>query len=191
MILSRDQLATTFGRTFPQDKLLKAATLAHQIWIWQLRSAQNGDQGIAIVGSKSLEFGANLKFQIPSVRSDDLEEFSDDDEDDWEDVTTSTTNYPSSAGDQEPTTVPSTPPVTELLTNGDGHGASEEIWRAPAADGVGGITLRWFWKSCEQAGQFSGDDLALAVSRVLKSDRSGDEVRLLYLSLPPLAYFRS
>lgn len=172
MIGCREKLANIFGRTFPNDGLSKAANLAHQIHTWKLGLNQNGKSGSKKSGNTSDEFGSNLSFQVPSVSSDDFEDDSDDDEDDtWEDIETSSSLaiIPSAA-----------PPASAAFEQTDGqfYKSNKEEWHSPASDGVGGITLRWFYKACEQAGQFSGSDLAMALYHVLDSERSGDEVRV-------------
>jgi len=172
MIGFREKLANIFGRTFPNDRLSKAADLAHQIHAWQLGLNQNGEPGSKKAGNISNEFGSNLSFQVPSASSDDFEDDSDDDEDDtWDDIETSSklANIPSAASH-----------VSAVFeqTDGEFYKSNKEEWHSPASDGVGGITLRWFYKACEQAGQFSGSDLAMALYHVLDSERSGDEVRV-------------
>lgn len=172
MIGCREKLANIFGRTFPNDRLSKAADLAHQIHAWQLSFNQNGKSGSKKAGNVSDEFGSNLNFQVPSASSDDFEDDSDDDEDDtWEDIETSSSlaNIPSGASH-----------ASAVFEQNDGQffKTNKEEWHPPGTDGVGGITLRWFYKACEQAGQFSGSDLAMALYHVLDSERSGDEVRV-------------
>lgn len=176
----REQLANIFGRTFPNDKILNVASLAHHLSSWRLGSTQDGKKGSRRSGSDSTEFGVNLGFHIPSLSPDDLEDISDDDEDNWEELATSVINDSSHlGGTPDMSTSISTTPL--LLETADAHGYSnsKESWQVAAVDGVGGITLRWLWNACEQGGHFSGSDLATAVCRVLESEKSGDEVCIL------------
>jgi hypothetical protein len=171
MIGCREKLTNIFGRTFPNDRLSKAADLAHQIHAWRVGSNQKEKSGSKEVGSISGEFGSNLGFQVPSARPDDFEYDSDDDEDDWEDLGTAT-NVADNA------TAASNASAVFDQTDVPVYKTFKEEWHSPTSDGVGGITLRWFYKACEQAGQFSGTDLAMALYHVLDSERSGDEVRI-------------
>lgn len=109
---------------------------------------------------------------MPSARPDDFEYDSDDDEDDWEDLVTST-----SVADNATAAVNASAMFDQ--TDGPVYKTFKEDWHSPTSDGVGGITLRWFYKACEQASQFSGTDLAMALYHVLDSERSGDEVRVI------------
>ncbi|KAG0625562.1 hypothetical protein M758_2G065100 [Ceratodon purpureus] len=165
----REKLANIFGRTFPNDRLAKAANLAQQIHAWRLGLKKEEKSGIKELGSISDEFGSNLSFRVPSARPDDFEYDSDDDEDDWEDLVTSPSLTDNSIG------VSNASAVFDQ-TDGPVYKASKEEWHPPSSDGVGGITLRWFYKTCEQAGQLTGTDLAMALYHVLDSERSGDEI---------------
>lgn len=176
----REQLANIFGRTFPNVKILNVASLAHQLSSWQLGSTEDDKKGGRKSGSDSTEFGVNLGFHIPSSSPDDLEDISDDDEDNWEELTTSVINESSYlGGTPDMSTSISTIPLLPETADAHGYGNSKESWQVAALDGVGGITLRWLWNACEQGGHFSGSDLAMAVCSVLESEKSGDEVGIL------------
>lgn len=161
-----------FGQTFPDDKLLKVATLAHRLYSWKFgatdRSALEGVTEAA--GSSLVEFGADLDFQVPSESWNDLNgmTFDDDDDDDngeWGEAIDSANSLTG----------------THLLNSFDvlknsaknNYSTSEDHWQDSNEEEFG---LRWLRRGCDQAGQLSGDDLAIAVCHVLESDRSGDEV---------------
>ena len=176
MIGCREKLANIFGRTFPNERLSKAADLAHQIHVWGLGLNQKENSGSKELRGISDEFGSNLSFQVPSARPDDFEYDSDDDEEDWEDLKTSSSMADNATAVSN--AAASNASAVFDQTDGPVYKTFKEDSYLPASDGVGGITLGWFYKACEQAGQFSGTDLAMALYHVLDSERSGDEVRV-------------
>lgn len=156
--------------TFANDRLLKAAGLAQQLNAWKVGLNQNGKSDSKTAGNIIDEFGSNLDFQVPSASSEDFDDDTDDEDDDdtWEDI--------------EPEEIPSAAShASDVFEQNDGqfYESNKEEWQSPRNDGVGGVTLRWFYKACEQrSGQFSGSDLAMALYHVLDTERFGDEVRL-------------
>ncbi|CAK9255752.1 unnamed protein product [Sphagnum jensenii] len=168
----REQLAKVFGQTFPDDKLLKVATLAHRLYSWKFGATdRNALEGVTeAAGSSLVEFGADLDFQVPSESWNDLNgmTFDDDDDDDngeWGEAIDSANSLTG----------------THLLNSFDvlknsaknNYSTSEDRWQDSNEEEFG---LRWLRRGCDQAGQLSGDDLAIAVCHVLESDRSGDEI---------------
>lgn len=164
----REKLANIFGLTFANDRLLKAAGLAQQLNAWKVGLNQNGKSDSKTAGNIIDEFGSNLDFQVPSASSEDFDDDTDDEDDDdtWEDI--------------EPEEIPSAAShASDVFEQNDGqfYESNKEEWQSPRNDGVGGVTLRWFYKACEQrSGQFSGSDLAMALYHVLDTERFGDEI---------------
>ncbi|XP_024368754.1 DExH-box ATP-dependent RNA helicase DExH14 isoform X1 [Physcomitrium patens] len=165
----REKLANIFGQTFPKDQLLKVADLANQIHVWQLASNVNQKSSSKKPGNILDEFGSNLSFQVPAASSDEFEDISDDDEDDWDDLGINSS--------LEDTAIVASSAVSQQ-TDGSASMPHKGEWPSSTSNGVGGITLRWYYEACEQAshGQFSGSELAMALYRVLDSERSEDEI---------------
>lgn len=150
---------------------MKVADLANQIHVWQLASNVNQKSSSKKPGNILDEFGSNLSFQVPAASSDEFEDISDDDEDDWDDLGINSS--------LEDTAIVASSAVSQQ-TDGSASMPHKGEWPSSTSNGVGGITLRWYYEACEQAshGQFSGSELAMALYRVLDSERSEDEVRI-------------
>lgn len=151
----RQEVQMHLGHTVSDANMRKVASLAQR-----LSGMQSSDHGITLVSERPVngthdnaEFGADLVFHPPArflvdVSLDDGESF-------CEESTGPSSYYEGS------------------------YGHSGLIGRHSATDGRG-INLSWLQDACDQitksTTQLSRDELAMAICRVLDSDKPGDEV---------------
>lgn len=144
------------GHTVSDANMRKVASLAQE-----LSGMQSSDHGITLVSETPVngthdnaEFGADLVFHPPArffvdVSLDDGESF-------CEETAGPSSYYEGSYGDSG---------LIGLHSATDGHG----------------INLSWLQDACDQitksSTQLSRDELAMAICRVLDSDKAGDEVK--------------
>ncbi|XP_020519141.1 DExH-box ATP-dependent RNA helicase DExH14 [Amborella trichopoda] len=147
------ELQALLGHTASDASLQKAASLAHKVW--SLQSIEHGDAPGKVdeVDESSCEFGINLVFKAPGRFlvgdvSHDIEEGSFDE------------NFGGYG------ILPEKPHDFDISVDGAGKGNA---------------SLRWLKDICDQivkggGSQLSGDELAMAICRVLESDKPGDEI---------------
>ncbi|OAE30033.1 hypothetical protein AXG93_3893s1430 [Marchantia polymorpha subsp. ruderalis] len=171
----REELAAVFGQIFSDSSLVKAAELAHELYLWRSKSSLLGlvTTDVSSSGRKeTAEFGANLDFRVPSVEAET-------DDHGWGILTTSQFEKPNEWQEMSELAHVSEERTNQQEDVGEYGVAGQE---RRAQDDQGGADLRWYKRMCYKAAeagagaQFSGDELALAVARVLESDRSGDEI---------------
>ncbi|CAI0431699.1 unnamed protein product [Linum tenue] len=160
---TKSELEQLIGHAIPEGILQKVAALARRLY-----GLQPCNDGIAyapeshVDGSESdLEFGNELFFQAPSrflvdVTLDDGELLGEE---------------------SAPTTYPVHDIWHDHRDNGTNHSARG-----------GNFNLSWLRNACdrivcESTSQLSGDDLAMAICRVLDSDRPGEEIADVLLDL--------
>ncbi|KAL3683377.1 hypothetical protein R1sor_001399 [Riccia sorocarpa] len=171
----REVLAQIFGNVFSDTTLLKNAELAHELYTWRRDKLSVGLEDTPEVSTSgridAVEFGAGLDFYVPPVGY-----LSWEGDDDGPEISIFNNHL-------KPKALDSWQEISESPQGGGGKvfeevGLSEDERRGP--DEPEGVTLRWYKRMCDKAAQagsqFSGDELALAVARVLESDRSGDEI---------------
>ncbi|KAJ7519602.1 hypothetical protein O6H91_20G045600 [Diphasiastrum complanatum] len=193
----REQLGGFFGLDIPDSSILRVAELAKELHSWRSKAmaasvsenerGQNFMEFGAESGQNSMEFGADLEFHTPSLDTDPLKELWEDNSDhDWGLQSTSELNGQVLSSKAEDMSSLDAAGGTEadktviLPFNHNNHHFSDgELWGKVKEIGV---SLRWLKEICDDiysAGtglDLSGDELALAICRVLESDASGDEI---------------
>jgi activating signal cointegrator complex subunit 3 len=185
LLSNRDQLGQLFGPVFTNGTLLKAAELAHKLYVWRLQSNPSSAEARSLPASTRaakldiVEFGSDLEFRVPpfavgvELGDDHGSEFTSD-------------NYTKNQKDAHENQ--NSVRLSQVKAKGLPHGGLlQEVYTAPeevqkVEDEGGGVNLRWFKRMCDKAAeagtasQFSGDELAVAVAHVMESERSGDEI---------------
>lgn len=148
------------GHTVPEAHTLKVASL-----VQRLSSLQNNEHGntclteLVSEGSEDLEFGSDLVFQPPARFLVDVS---------LEDADILV---------EEPTTSSNHAAWSDYGVSANFHPYSAE----------GNFDLEWLRGACDKivtgsASQLPRDELAMAICRILDSDKPGDVVYMLYFS---------
>lgn len=169
MLKCRLELQKLIGHTVSDANLRKVASLAQSLY-----AMQPSNHGVALVSESQangsgddLEFGANLVFLAPARFLVDV-----------------TLNDGELLGEESA--------ATSLFHDGwYDHG--DHARNHSAADG-GNFNLSWLRDACdkivkESTSQLSRDDLAMAICRVLDSDKPGEEVLVNSYSSPSLLMY--
>ncbi|KAK6925102.1 Sec63 domain [Dillenia turbinata] len=152
----RLELQRLLGHAVSDASLRKVASFAQRLFVWQSK-----DQGKAVIlhkqinGGDCVEFGSDLEFEAPARFIVDV-----------------------SLEDGELLGVEG--PSSSLSAYDGGHAPGNSAQFHSAGDG-GNLDLRWLRDACDRivkgsTSQLSSDELAMAICRVLDTDKPGDEI---------------